>query len=180
MNTWQGRFPQVNDAADGHVGTAPADAYAPNGYGLFNTCGNVWEWVQDFYAPAPAAGPFPLRDPPGPAEGTGLPPEKRSSLKQAFGPYGGRRNGADRSRIRDRSGGSIPRRSAQAGGDRREAESGRCGGIAGPAGGRGGAIHRGFGTSRHRFEAGPTQFTYYRWRKEFGGLKTDQVKRLGA
>ncbi|WP_299844882.1 formylglycine-generating enzyme family protein [uncultured Jannaschia sp.] len=70
MNTWQGRFPHENDAADGHVGTAPADAFAPNGYGLYNTCGNVWEWTQDFYAPAPAAGPFPLRDPTGPAEGT--------------------------------------------------------------------------------------------------------------
>ena len=70
MNTWQGRFPHENDAADGHVGTAPADAYAPNGCGLYNTCGNVWEWVQDVYAPAPAAGPFPLRDPTGPAEGT--------------------------------------------------------------------------------------------------------------
>ncbi len=70
MNTWQGRFPHENDAADGHVGTAPVDAYAPNGYGLYNTCGNVWEWTGDFYTPGPPEGPFPLRDPTGPTEGT--------------------------------------------------------------------------------------------------------------
>jgi formylglycine-generating enzyme required for sulfatase activity len=43
-NIWQGRFPILNTASDGYAGTAPARSFAPNGYGLYNTCGNVWEW----------------------------------------------------------------------------------------------------------------------------------------
>lgn len=44
-NIWQGRFPDHNTAADGYLGTCPVDAFAPNGYGVFNMCGNVWEWT---------------------------------------------------------------------------------------------------------------------------------------
>lgn len=51
MNIWQGRFPDHNTAEDGHVGTAPVDAFKPNGYGLYNTTGNVWEWVLDRFGP---------------------------------------------------------------------------------------------------------------------------------
>jgi len=69
MNTWQGRFPIQNTLDDGYLGTAPVTSFAPNGYGLFNTCGNVWEWARDFYAPHPPADPFPLRDPAGPSTG---------------------------------------------------------------------------------------------------------------
>jgi formylglycine-generating enzyme required for sulfatase activity len=47
MNVWQGRFPAENTAADGYAGTAPVDAYPPNGYGLHNMTGNVWEWTAD-------------------------------------------------------------------------------------------------------------------------------------
>ncbi|WP_112324425.1 formylglycine-generating enzyme family protein [Oceanibium sediminis] len=51
MNTWQGDFPHINIAEDGHAGTAPVDAFHPNGYGLFNMTGNVWEWVEDAFGP---------------------------------------------------------------------------------------------------------------------------------
>jgi formylglycine-generating enzyme required for sulfatase activity len=43
-NIWQGTFPDHDTGADGWIGTCPVDAFAPNGYGLYNMCGNVWEW----------------------------------------------------------------------------------------------------------------------------------------
>ncbi len=53
-NIWQGRFPVQDTAEDGHAGTAPVDAFRPNGFGLYNVSGNVWEWCADRFDPAQA------------------------------------------------------------------------------------------------------------------------------
>jgi formylglycine-generating enzyme len=51
MNVWQGAFPAENTAADGFYGTCPVDEFAPNGFGLHNTTGNVWEWCTNWFHP---------------------------------------------------------------------------------------------------------------------------------
>jgi sulfatase modifying factor 1 len=48
-NTWQGEFPWQNLASDGFEGTAPVRSFPPNGYGLYEMAGNVWEWTTDWY-----------------------------------------------------------------------------------------------------------------------------------
>ncbi|MCL4507939.1 MAG: formylglycine-generating enzyme family protein [Chloroflexi bacterium] len=67
-NVWQGRFPDLNTAGDGYAGTAPAGAFAPNGYGLYNVCGNVWEWCNDWFS-ATFHLTGPRDDPQGPPSG---------------------------------------------------------------------------------------------------------------
>jgi sulfatase modifying factor 1 len=60
-NTWQGLFPLKDDADDGYHGAAPVGCFAPNGYGLFDMAGNVWEYARDWYVPGHR--PEPATDP---------------------------------------------------------------------------------------------------------------------
>jgi formylglycine-generating enzyme required for sulfatase activity len=76
-NIWQGDFPRTNTLDDGYLTTAPVRTFEPNGYGLFQTVGNVWEWCSDWYSPNYYAESFtgspassPPENPAGPDQGT--------------------------------------------------------------------------------------------------------------
>jgi len=66
-NTWQGEFPWQNTLEDGYAGTSPVGSFPANGFGLFDACGNVWEWTDDWFAgdhatPSPCCAPPPSAD----------------------------------------------------------------------------------------------------------------------
>lgn len=69
-NIWQGTFPRENTLDDGFLTTAPVRRFAPNGYGLWQSVGNVWEWCADWFDPQYYAQSG-AENPPGAASGSG-------------------------------------------------------------------------------------------------------------
>ena len=69
-NIWQGRFPVENTREDGWLTTAPVRSFPPNGFGLHETVGNVWEWCADWFDPGWYRR-SPATDPTGPERGPG-------------------------------------------------------------------------------------------------------------
>lgn len=67
-NIWQGTFPSSNTLEDGFLTTAPVKTFLPNGYGLWQSVGNVWEWCDDWFS-ARAYTSATVRNPTGPSSG---------------------------------------------------------------------------------------------------------------
>jgi formylglycine-generating enzyme len=69
-NIWQGTFPTLNTLDDGFLSTAPVRTFPPNGYGIYECSGNVWEWCSDWFLPK-YYRKAPLQNPQGPTIGSG-------------------------------------------------------------------------------------------------------------
>jgi sulfatase modifying factor 1 len=82
-NAWDGRFPDRNDGEDGFLRTAPVGQYPPNGYGIVDMAGNVWEWCSDLYR----ADEYRRRADELGDEGVAINPQGPSSTRDPRNPY---------------------------------------------------------------------------------------------
>ena len=69
-NIWQGIFPDKNTKSDGYESTAPSLSFEPNGYGIYNASGNVWEWCNDWFTATHIKNDMTQKNPKGPKTGT--------------------------------------------------------------------------------------------------------------
>jgi len=79
-NTWQGNFPWQNLLLDRYEGTSPIESYPPNGYGLYDMAGNVWEWTDGWFGPEPQSARQPCCAPQTP-HASGAEPFPRKVIK---------------------------------------------------------------------------------------------------
>jgi len=89
-NIYTGHFPYEDTSEDGFAGIAPVGQFPPNGYGLFDMAGNVWQWCSDWYRPdyyAQLAADGVTRNPPGPAASASDPNDGRPQRAQRGGSF---------------------------------------------------------------------------------------------